>query len=69
MQTALLVFGQRHCQTHLAGDFRAFAQKEEQQVHHDAEADHELERALPKVERLAGQHLAALGGPLADLVA
>ncbi len=63
------MFRQRHCQTHLAGDLRAFAQEEEQQVHHDAEADHELEGALPKVERLAGQHLAALGCPFGDLVA
>ncbi|MNV56124.1 hypothetical protein D3C71_1483940 [compost metagenome] len=63
------MLGQGHGKANLARHFCPFAEEEEQQVHHDAEAHQELEGALPEAERPAGQDLAALGGPLGDLVA
>ncbi|MNF96774.1 hypothetical protein D3C84_795740 [compost metagenome] len=57
LQTALLVFLQRHGHAHLAREFGPVAQEEEQQVEHDEKADNELERALAKTEHLI-RHLA-----------
>ncbi|MCY1444362.1 hypothetical protein D9M71_608290 [compost metagenome] len=62
------MLGQRDGHPHPARDFRTITQEKEQQVHHDAKTDQELECALPKAERLAGQYLATLGCPLGDLV-
>ncbi len=46
----------------------AVAQQEEQQVQHDAEADEEFEGVLADRHGVGGDHLAALGGRLRDLL-
>ena len=38
----------------------AVTQQEEQQIKHDAEADHEIERVHPDAQRLRGENLSAL---------
>ena len=46
----------------------AVAQQEKQQIHHHAEADDELERVLPDVDRLRRHELAGLRGTGRQLV-
>ena len=45
-----------------ARDVGTVAQQEEQQVHHHAETDHELEGVLADAERARGDELAGTGG-------
>ncbi|MNT36664.1 hypothetical protein D3C72_1727640 [compost metagenome] len=69
MQAALLLLGQWHRRADLAHQFRTVAQKEIQQIEHDAETHQKFERTLAKTECLAGEELAALHRAFGNFVA
>jgi hypothetical protein len=58
-QRRLLLAAQRNRLPDSFGQRLAVTQQEEQQIKHDAEADHEVERVHPDAERLRGKNLPA----------